>query len=204
MFIDNTYFVGEINIPNAEKNTTSIQQAINQYEKEILIMLLGYKLYSLLIADCTGEGNVPVTQKYMDLVNGAEFTQIINGDTVTLKWEGFTNAIKQSLVAYYVYYKYVEREVTHLSGVGTILTPSNKGVRASSENKMINAWEKMRLLYGVVPSSIRNRIQDPIKMYGFDYVFNYDGSAYNFLNANKADYPDWYFTPQWNINIFGI
>lgn len=203
MFIDSTYFVGEISIPNATTaNVTSINQAIEQYEKEILIQLLGYKLYSLLVADCTD--GVPATQIYIDLVNGAEFDLEYRGETIPMKWEGLKNAAKLSLLAYYTFFKYVERDVTHLSGTGVILTPSGKGVRASSVNKLVNAWERMRTLYGILPPTYKPYFSRPLKGENLPCVFNCEPSAYNFLFTNKSDYPDWMFTPQWNINQFGI
>ncbi len=208
-FIDSSYFVGEAFIPNISANTTNINQAITQYEKEILIHLLGYKLYSRLIADLTGAGGVPVTQIYKDLVNGAEFTHTFRGQSFLLKWEGLQNTAKQSLIAYYVYYQYVQRDVTHLSGVGNIKTPSGTEQRASSVNKLCNAWERMRELYGIVPPEYKRyfggykQIQS-LSADQLPYTFNCDPSAYNFLFANKANYPDWRFTPQWNINAFGI
>lgn len=202
-FIDSTYFVGEINIPNLSANATVVSAAITQYEKEILIQLLGYKLYALLIADCTGEGGVPVTQKYIDLVNGAEFEHSFAGITTTLKWEGLKNSSKLSLIADYVFYKYVERDVTHLSGTGTIVVPSGKGFRASSVNKLCNAWERMRELYGTIPPEWKRFYPHLIPL-ASARVFNLDPSAYNFLYVNQLDYPDWIFTPQWNINAFGI
>ena len=203
MFIDSTYFVGEISIPNATSaNVTSINQAIEQYEKEILIQLLGYKLYSLLVDDCTD--GVPETQIYKDLVDGAEFDLEYHGEAITMKWEGLRNASKLSLLAYYAFFKYVEREVTHLSGTGVILTPSGKGVRASSVNKLCNAWERMRSLYGVVPPNYKPYFSYPIKGKNLPCVFSCEPSAYNFLFTNRSDYPDWVFTPQWNINQFGI
>jgi hypothetical protein len=204
-FIDSSYFVGEITIQNysATAQVAPIAQAITQYEKEILISLLGYKLYSLLVADCTGVGGVPVTQKYIDLVNGAEFTHSFNGEDITLKWEGLKNTNKLSLIAFYTYYKYVERNVTHLAGSGTSIKPTEKGwTNASSMNKMINAWERMRELYGKVPTDYKEI--KSIKGYGYNDVFDCEPSAYNFLYTNKADYPDWIFTPQWNINAFSI
>ena len=200
MFIDSYYFVGEINIPNIDKNATALAQTIGQYEKEILIHLLGYKLYSLLMADCTnGE---PEGQIYKDLVDGAEFT--IPESDVMVRWEGLRNAEKQSLIAYYCFYKYVERDVTHLSGTGVIMTPSGKGNRASSVNKMCNAWERMRVLYGIIPPNFKPFFQNPVKGGSLPCTFNYEASAYNFLFANRSNYPDWIFTPQWNINAFGI
>ncbi len=201
-FIDSSYFVGEALIPNLTANVTNVNQAIDQYEKEILIKLLGYKLYSLLMADCTDDS--PVTQIYKDLVEGAEFTHIYQGQEILMKWEGLQNTSKQSLIAYYVYFQYVQRDVTHLSGVGNIKTPAGTDQRASSVNKLCNAWERMRSLYGVVPPNYKPYFSYPIMGKNLPCVFNCDPSAYNFLFANRVNYPDWMFTPQWNINAFGI
>jgi hypothetical protein len=202
MFIDSTYFVGEIAIPNVDKTIGSINQAIDQYEKEILIKLLGYKLFSLLVADCTdGE---PASPQYISLVKGAEFEHTCYGSTNTLKWEGFVNAEKQSLIAYYVYYQYVLRDITHLAGSGVILSPSGKGSRSSSVDKLCNAWERMRILYGIIPPNYKPYFNRPLRGDSLPCVFNADQSAYNFLFANKVTYPDWLFEPQWNINAFGI
>ena len=202
MFIDNSYFVGEISLPNKDQNANSLNQAIEQYEKEILIHLLGYKLYSLMIADlANGE---PQSQIFKDLIYGAEFTHVIHGNSVLMKWEGLKNDVSRSLLAYYVFYQFVQRDVTHLSGAGVILTPTGKGVRASSVNKLVNAWERMRALYGAVPVTFKPFFARPVKGANLPCVFNYEPSAYNFLFANRANYPDWLFTAQWGINAFGI
>jgi hypothetical protein len=197
MFIDSTYFVGEINIPNASTDN-SLTQAIAQYEKEILIQLFGYKLYSLLVADCTL--GVPATQIYKDLVDGAEFT--LNDQL--LKWEGLANSGKLSLIADYVYFKYVERNITHLYGTGVSMPPKgNDWERVNPVNKLCAVWERMRERYGKIPPEYKGIYRKPI-LGTSTSPFNYDPSAYNFLFVNKLDYPDWIFTPQWNINTFGI
>ena len=201
-FIDSTYFVGEINIPNASTDT-SLTQAIPQYEKEILIKLLGYKLYSLLIADLSD--GVPQTQKYLDLVNGKEFTHYYNGNEYTIKWEGLKGALSQSLISYYIFYKYVERDVTRLYGTGISRATTKEGWESvSPENKLINAWERMRELYGKLPPEYKYYYDTQILCEEMPDTFDVNPSAYNFLFANKTDYPDWIFTPLWNINKFGI
>jgi hypothetical protein len=170
-----------------------------------LIQLLGYKLYSLLIADCTGVGDIPVTQKYIDLVNGAEFTHVYRGEEITLKWEGLKNSSRISLIAYYVFYKQLERDVSRLYGTGVSIAPAGNGwERVSPENKLIASWERMRELYGKIPVEYKRyygRTLNGTTLYG---AYNCDPSAFNFLLANKENYPDWIFTPQWNINAFGI
>lgn len=203
-FIDSTYFVGEINIPNASTEA-GLTQAMAQYEKEILVQLLGYKLYSLLMADCTGLGGIPVTQKYIDLVNGKEFSHEYGGETITLKWEGFKNSAKISLIAYYIFYRYLERDVTRLYGTGVSISPDGNGwQRVSPMNKLIWSWERMRSLYGIIPIDYKHTFRSPVKGDNISCVFNADPSAFNFLFANKTDYPDWIFNPQWNINQFNI
>ena len=202
-FIDSTYFVGEIQIPNVTANATEIAQAIGQYEKEILVDLLGYKLYSLLQADLSN--GIPVTQKYVDLVNGAEFIHSYMGEDITLKWDGLKNTALQSPIAYYVFYKYVERDITRLYGTGVSMATTEKGwERVSPESKLINAWEKMRVMYGKLPPEYKGYFRGPIKGENITYSGNCDPSALNFLIANMDDYLDWYFTPKWNINRFGI
>ena len=201
-FIDSTYFTGEIAIPGASSET-ALTQAIAQYEKEILIKLLGYKLYSLLQADLVD--GAPVTQIYIDLVNGKEFTLTYNGVDYLVKWEGLANAAKQSLIAYYVFYKYVERNVSTFYGTGVSQANVQEGwQRINPASKMINAWERMRELYGKVPPEYKQYYDRPILGTDLSEIWELQGTAYNFLLENKTDYPDWVFTPLWNMNQFGI
>lgn len=201
-FIDYTYFTGELYVSNAA-NDTYLAQAIDQYEKEILILLLGYKLYSLLIADCTNY--VPATQKYLDLVNGKEFTHTYESEDYTIKWEGLKNSDKRSLIANYVYYKFVERDVTRLYGTGISMASVKEGwERVSPASKLCSVWEGMRELYGKIPPEYKPVYPKPVKGSSLTEPFDITPSAYNFLYTNFADYPDWVFTPLWNINVFGI
>ena len=196
-FIDSTYFTGEIAVPGASSET-GLTQAITQYEKEILIKLLGYKLYSLLMADLSN--GAPVTQKYIDLVNGKEFTLTFNGSDYLVEWQGLG-----SLIAYYVFYRYVERNITSFYGTGVSQSNVQEGwQRVSPESKMINAWERMRELYGKVPPEYKQYYDRPLLGTDLSVVHELSGSAYNFLLTNIADYPDWIFTPLWNMNKFGI
>jgi len=201
-FIDYTYFTGDIHISNPS-NDNQLLQAIDQYEKEILIKLLGYELYALLQADLTdGE---PQTQIYIDLVDGAAFTHEFGGEEISLRWEGLRNSLKISLISYYVFFRFVERNITPYYGDGISFAPKGKDwERAEPVNKLCYVWEKMRELYGVIPMQYKSAFKYPVLGSDLGYVFNTLPSAYNFLYANKDDYPTWRFTPLWNINAFGI
>jgi len=202
MLIDYSYFTGDIKISNPV-NENQLLQAIEQYEKEILIKLLGYELYALLQADLTD--GVPQTQIYKDLVNGAAFTHEFRDEEISLKWEGLKNDAKVSLISYYVFFNFVERDITPYYGTGISFAPKGKDwERAEPVNKLCYVWEKMRELYGKIPVEYKDSFKYPIKGSDMGYVFNTAPSAYNFLYANKDDYPTWIFTPLWNINAFGI
>jgi hypothetical protein len=77
MLIDRTYFIGELNIPNA--NGTANNNAvpaltdwfIEKYEEKFLKELLGHELYKALKAGMLED---PVPQKWTDLIEGVEYT----------------------------------------------------------------------------------------------------------------------------------
>lgn len=71
--IDRTYFVGELNIPNTSQATigSAVDLFIEQYEDRFLNEVLGYTLYKALKA---GLQEMPVAQKWTDLIEGVEYT----------------------------------------------------------------------------------------------------------------------------------
>ena len=188
--IDSTYFTGEILLTNKSALTDDITHAINQYEKEILIKLLGYKLYKMMLAGIDVE-------PYKSLVEGAEFELTIDGITQTLKWEGLKNSAKESLIAYYVYYKYQQRNYIKPGAVGTVKPKSEDSEIVSPYPKMVQAWNRMIEIYGYYPSS-----DSFVKPDGF--IIDNNPSAYNYLCSNIDSFPDWIFTPMRKINTFGI
>lgn len=82
--IDRTYFVGELNIPNTHQAAigSAVDLFIEQYEEKLLTEVLGYTLYKALKA---GLQVVPVAQKWTDLIEGVEYTDLA---TKTRFWKG--------------------------------------------------------------------------------------------------------------------
>lgn len=82
--IDRTYFVGELNIPNTSQAAigSAVDLFIEQYEEKLLNEVLGYTLYKALKA---GLQIVPVAQKWTDLIEGVEYTDLA---TKTRFWKG--------------------------------------------------------------------------------------------------------------------
>lgn len=215
--IDSSYFIGEIAIPNIDQRINTIQSNIDKYEKEVLICLLGQKLFDEFIAALADNP----AQKWLDLRDGKEFILPYNGHDVTLKWNGFINSDKISLIAYYVYYKIRYEELSTTTSIGETRGKVENSELVNETRKMLNAWRKFLHLYGELVYS-ENGINYQSWNFGelrgfrnssglfFDkYSDTYDTyndlpSAFNFINVNRADYDDWVLTPKINMNEFGI
>ena len=190
--IDYTYFINEISLP--VKSTPALNGAITDsitlYEEEVLRLLLGYKEWkSMKAAYDASVATVPVVLpvKWANFINGAEFEFELNGVTVMDKWIGLKNTSKKSLIANYVYFFHRRNNVSQNNGVGETVSMTENSKVISPTAKLHDAWNKMIDMYG------------ESNYYGTDNTaythYNVKPSAYNFLLANKADYPDWKFTP---------
>lgn len=201
--IDSTYFINEIRYPNVTRNATLLTSAIQQAENSVLTSLLGYELYSILIADQTESGDQQ-TQRFIDLVNGADFVINYNGVEVKQHWNGFKNTDKVSLIAYYAFINLLTNEAASYTDTGNVVLKSEAGIRVSPVDKICEASELLADLYGRIPAKFRHLFQKPIFAGQTMPVFNMAPSAYNFLLANIDDYPEWIFTPYHPVNRFGI
>jgi len=174
--IDKTYFVHEINIPDSDY--TDLTAYITRYEKEILMKLLGYELYTLVAA----YDSETSPQRIKDIVEGKEYTV----SDVTIKWNGLKNTDKVSLIAYYVFYNYLKNKTTTTSTLGEVRSTSENSQIASPVLKLTGAWRRLKELYG---------------------SFDQDSlipSAYNFLKENESDYDEWEFTELGSVNAFDL
>jgi len=175
--IDKTYFVFDINIPDSDYN--DLTTYITRYEKEILMKLLGFELYTLVAAY-----NISTSpQRIKDIVEGKEYE---TSDGKTMKWMGLANADKISLIAYYVYYWFVKNRNTTLQGIGTLKLKGENSENARAGIKISTAWHRLKLLYG-------------------DYgQGEYIPSAYNFLMKYESEYPEWVFEELGTVNNFDL
>ncbi len=175
--IDTDYFVKDIAIPSdTESNLTN---DITKYEPEILKQLLGYELWKLVDDDPASPDRI------QDLVEGKEYTVSFNNRNQTIKWNGLTNSENISLIAYWVYYWWQRNNATHTTSLGEGKSKLENSFIAMSNQKIGNAWYRLRELYGY-PGQ---RITEP--------------SAYNFLKENEDDYPEWIFEPIGLVTMFG-
>ena len=189
--IDYTYFINEVSIPIKSQAALNgaITDSIDLYEEEILKLLLGYKLWKEMKAAYDASvATIPVAlpTKWANFINGAEFEFEFNGETITDKWIGLKNTSKRSLIANYVYFFHRRNNVSQNSGVGETVSTTENSKVINPMAKLHDAWNKMIDLYGET---------DYCGTDNTTYIhWNDKPSAYNFLLANIADYPDWKFT----------
>ena len=183
--IDSTYFINDINLPpNALSGAREdISQYIPKYEKQALILLLGYELYKDFIAN-------PGATRWTRLKNGHEYDVSYKGLTTTIKWNGLTNTDLVSLLSYYIYFYYYKFHATQTTTIGESVTAKENAQGVQPVRKMVNAWNGFVDLYGKVIDSVINP------------------TAYNFLYNFKDDavngYDGWIFTPIERMNILSI
>ena len=195
--IDQSYFVGDIALPNLDEVANSFQESMDRYEEEILKSLLGYQLYKDFI---TGIGEATPDQKWVDLLDGGvEFTFDFCGETITQEWNGLINSDKVSLISYYVYYKYRYENLSTTTSINDVMGIAENATKVNDTRKMVYAWNRGLSLYGEVPMFSG--------FYKYDATYEYytdKPSCFNFLNANRTDYNNWVFNPLLRQNEFGI
>jgi hypothetical protein len=176
--IDYTYFINDLGIPikSTPALNTAINDSITLYEDEVLKLLLGYKTWKDMKTAYDAAGTLDT--KWDKLINGAEFEYTINGITYFDKWVGFQNDSKVSLIANYVYFFHRRNNTSQNTGIGETVPTSENSKVISPYTKLVVAWNKMIDMYG------------ELDKYGIPYPYP---SAYNFITANAADYPDWKF-----------
>lgn len=227
--IDYTYFErGNIKIPQFDDSgavQSELEFYIDKYEKVYLISLLGYDLYKAFMDDFSG--GTPQTQKYLDLLNGKDYTIDYNGNSQTVHWNGLKNSDKESLLAYFVYYWYMRSTTQPNTGTGVIMNANENSEVMSAGRKMALAWNSALELYGKITpcysAYFNNQYKDGSHIFYYDnlvtlptlidrseYATNaLDPSAFNFITQMNLDngddyYENWIFTEIKTINEFGI
>ncbi len=195
--IDDTYFVGDIALPNVDQVKFSFNDTMDRYQKEVMLSLLGYELYKdFRVAVDAGE---PYPTKWDEFINGAEFTFQFYGKTIVEKWNGLVNTELISLIAYYVYYQYRVISLTTTTAINEVNGIAENAIKAGDQRKMTTSWNNGLRLYGEMCRS------QHFDKYSSTYEYSNDRpSAFNFLNANRVNYDNWVFEPFVRLNMFNI
>lgn len=166
MFINKSYFIGEVDIPNTDYEDVIglIDKLIKEHEPKFLQDILGYDLYKQFI---TGLAATTPEQKWIDLRDGKEFQAL---DGRLYKWEGFKNdTTLQSPIAEYVFFKWVKLTHSQSTNNGQVKTENENSSAFSPRYKMVSVWnsmvEKNWILYQFLQAN--QLVYTPFTSYGF-------------------------------------
>jgi hypothetical protein len=140
--------------------------------------LLGYDLYKAFLA---GLEDPSPLQKWLDLRDGVEYTQ---GDR-TVKWNGLINSDKISLIAYYVYCKYLLTKQSVPAQAGVVQPVNENSTLVDGAVGYVQAWNAF------------------VDLYGYSGQDVYEASALNYLSVHESDY-DYHNKDFEKTNILGI
>lgn len=112
-------FIGEQNIPNTDEAPTAekVEWFIDEYEPQLLEVLFGSVLY-------------------------ADYLAGIALDPIDIKWTSLQDKAKRAIVCY-VYYYFINDNITYNSGVGNVKAKAENAASAQSWDKMVKAWNTM-------------------------------------------------------------
>lgn len=142
-FIDHTFFVGEINIPNLSNEDVAerLTSFITYHEERLLRDIMGHPLWKAF-SDGIAMGSPD--QKWLDIRDGKQYTSL---DGYPHQWDGLVyktdSKIKKSLIANYVYWMWQRDNVSQTVAIGEVAAKAENSVVISPKVKMITAWNQM-------------------------------------------------------------
>ena len=136
MYLDSTYFIGELALPNVTNTITglnpshmagnkSLDYFIAKYEREFLIKVLGFELFEEFTA---GLKENPIPEKWQRLKD-------------KLYWQG--GSFKFSPAANYVYFYAKNDFKTNTTPAGEVREEVDFAKSADEATKLIKAWNDM-------------------------------------------------------------
>ena len=183
------YFIRDVNLPgNVLAGTLAdINPYIVQYERDVLIDLLGYPLYKDLKAEID---DASYSTRWDRFVNGHEYTVTFQGVETTVKWNGLINTEEVSLLSYFIFYYYLKDHTTFTSNRGELAGLSENAQAFNPGQRLVNAWNSGRDLYG-------KTVDDLVNPTAYNFL-------YNFKDDETNGYDGWIFTPVEHSNTFGL
>lgn len=155
--IDQSYFVGELNIPSTANPSVLglLNLFIAQHEEELLQSVMGYALWK---AYRDGIAASSPDAKWTAIRDGAEYTSL---QGYARKWNGLADATKKkSLIANYVYYWYMRDKASLTTIAGEVDAKTDVAGPVSAATKMCRAWNEMVLMIEELVLFLQAKIAD--------------------------------------------
>ena len=217
MIIDNTYFVGilhlaqvGVDVSGVGNNNAEIQHYIDTYENELLELALGVRLKEEFQSQFITDSPVLMPgadAKWTRLLDGHTYTK----DSIDYYWKGLRYGdvlFQKSLIANYVYYKYVKDKEVQKTTLGVVKAGSENSSSASAIPTLTRVWNDLYKWYGG-GDCVNNFVSYYYKGVLVNDYFNSsnnskDVSLFQFILDNQSDYDNWYFTPIEDKNQFNL
>ncbi|MBC7652323.1 MAG: hypothetical protein H7101_11295 [Deinococcales bacterium] len=190
------------------QNNAELTLCIDKYARQLLKNALGFVLFNDFDSQVTdGVLNSGAVQKWIDLVNGAEYTK----DDKVYKWQGLIYAeglYKNSLLAKYVFYNWYKENVSTLSGIGEVNLQGANSVTVEPNQRLVTVWNSFLQEYQHRQNNNNNAnvyLHNGTPVYDWyrgnenDYV-----SLLHFLTDKATDYPDAPRKEYKLLNQFGL
>lgn len=226
MIIDNSYFVGELHISqvgasaSAKVNNNDVMERfIDKYEVELIDCALGRHLSREFFSNFdafSGRLVSGVDSKWSNLLEGTTYESCGKEHY----WQGLRNKtgnLKRSIVAYYVYYNYMQDNIIQKSTMGTVRPDAENTRNAGAIPTLTRAWRNFidwygdGYGYGYGNSGIYQykypRISHKHSGVILDFRGEHDSrnvSLQRFLLDNMDIYEGLEFTPLYNKNQFQV
>jgi len=198
--IDQTYFIKELSIPNLNEmdsdTLSSLDVMVDDYVRLLLQNLLGYELFNDLDSNIeNGVLKEDAAQKWVDLVNGVEYTK----DSKTHFWNGLIykrGLHNHSLLAKYVFYYWLKDSVSLLTGTGEKSITASNMIAVNSNQRMLNVWNSFVEDYQynycktLAPSEYYHNGVLIIDWLGNNQKENQYVSLVKFISDHESDYPN--------------
>lgn len=159
LFLDKSFFYGDIHIPNLDEKAVSLTQVdllLSKWEKEAFTLLLGSDLYNEFKSQLTTdtEGKIIVKEdadvKWKELLNGGNVSDC---DCCKKKWGGIVSyddvlyngeihKRKSSLLAYYAYFAWSLSKNTNTTGTGEQKPKTKNSEWLNNVRKRTMAWNR--------------------------------------------------------------
>ncbi len=219
--IDKSFFlVGDLAIPNAQQQIVSdpnlsseddLSFFIDVEKRNILISGLGFEVYKRF-DDLFVNNVLPINadENAIRLLNGYEYEI----DGVKYIWNGLVYQVgnaKQSLIAYWIYYNFLNNDYQKYFTTGVSDLQSNGATKVSPDQKLVNAYRKFHSMYqsnvkydydtdyfyGGYLGGLNKSREVSLCRYIYDQIRNDE-------TLNDGFYKGWEFDFMDNINSFGV
>lgn len=202
--IDPTYFIRELSIPGLADTETAPRTRLTEYidgeARYVLKEALGVELFEVFDTFIDQDGNLSPSAPdiWQRLVNGFTYQEAGR----QLRWEGLIyteGTFKTSLLAYYVFYRWMFNEISFLGTAGEYVPNAKGATTVRSNQRQITAyWKFLEMYQGDFYSDVYQN-----RAYAYYYrrglrVIDYLGygeqnnyvSLLRFLSDRKEDYPE--------------